>query len=156
MDRSHKSLVDKLLALSLDDNHQLSSEAVGEVLEGLKTIQPPNLKVILQDYAAAVAQLERFSQIIISSPTELIAESVEPLIAAFSKKYGRPLKPLMLLDKSLLVGLEVRVGDDTYAYSGVASLEQLAHWPKPTTISSHPRLLLWVPLLNKFRKQLLI
>ena len=126
MDRSRKKLIAQLVSLSLDENGQLNENAVADVLDSLKTVNPRYLKSILQDYAHALGRLEYCSQIVLESTTELQPETVSSLVSAFSQKYHRSLKPITRLNKTLLVGLKVRVADDVYEYSASALLEQLA------------------------------
>jgi len=120
-----KDFAKKLVAMSLDEDGQASSERVSAVLEALSQKPPRGYKQLLKFYA-------KYLEVEIARGTaevEYAGPLPESEIAAiekqFTQQYNRKIVATTEENPKLIAGVRVTVGDDVYDASVAARLAQL-------------------------------
>lgn len=124
-DKKITQLAKKLVELS-KDNGIVTEAKVGEVLAGLKQIQPRHYLLTLKTYLTYLRREIALQTAIVSTPAALSPDALRSLEAKFSSLYGRSVSAVTKTDPSLIAGVRVRVGDDVYDASVAGSLQRLA------------------------------
>jgi F-type H+-transporting ATPase subunit delta len=119
-------LAKKLVLLSKDSAGSLSAERVNEVLAGLRQVQPRHHLLVLRKYLNYLRRELARQTAVVASPATLTPESLEAIAKHYSKIYDRPIQAQATEDTSLIAGVRVRVGDDSYDASVSGSLQRLA------------------------------
>jgi F-type H+-transporting ATPase subunit delta len=104
----------------------LSADRVAGVLEYVEKHRPANTLAVLKAYQRLVAAEFARGQAIVEHAGFVHAPALDAIAAALSKKYARPVSWVAKSNPSLLAGLRVRVGDDTYESSVSGQLGALA------------------------------
>ncbi len=103
----------------------LSAERVSGVLEYIELHRPPQTLAVLKAYQRLVTAEFARGRAVVEHAGAITPAALESIGAAMSQKYRRPIAAVARPNPSLLAGLRVRVGDDTYESSVVAQLAAL-------------------------------
>lgn len=125
-DKKTTKLAKKLVELSREDNGVVSDAKVGEVLAGLRQVEPRHPLLVLKTYLYYLRREVALQTALVSTPGTLAADSLDAIAAKFSKQYARPISAETQEDPSLIAGVRVRVGDDVYDASVAGRLKRLA------------------------------
>jgi F-type H+-transporting ATPase subunit delta len=104
----------------------LSSDRVAGVLAYIEKHRPANTLAVLKAYQRLVAAEFARGQAIVEHAGIVQAPALDAIAAALTKKYARPVTWIAKANPTLLAGLRVRVGDDTYESSVAGQLGALA------------------------------
>ncbi|MBI4624720.1 MAG: F0F1 ATP synthase subunit delta [Verrucomicrobia bacterium] len=104
----------------------LSAERVAGVLEYIEKHRPANSIAVLKAYQRLVAAEFARGQAVVEHAGAVPDAALGAIAAAMTKKYARPVTAVARKNGSLLAGLRVRVGDDTYESSVASQLSALA------------------------------
>lgn len=118
-------LARQFFKLSIVDG-TLSAERVGGVLEYIEKHRPANTLAVLKAYQRLVAAEFARGQAVVEHAGAVSDTILASIAAAMTKKYARPVAAVAKPNASLLAGLRVRVGDDTYESSVAGQLATLA------------------------------
>lgn len=118
-------LAHQFFKLSLE-NGVVSDTRVAGVLDYIEKHRPPHAMAVLKAYHRLVAAEIARSRAVIEHAGALPPEALTQIATAMSRKYGRAIMPVAQRNDSLLAGLRVRVGDDTYESSIASQLAALA------------------------------
>ena len=119
-------LAKKLVLLSKDSEGVITESRVGEVLEGLRQVQPRHFLLVLRKYRSYLRRELALQTAEVASPTELTPETLEAIARHYTQLYERPIQAVGAEDPSLIAGVRVRVGDDSYDASVSGRLQRLA------------------------------
>ncbi len=108
------------------DGATLSADRVSGVLAYLEKHRPAHTVAVLKAYRRLVAGEVARGQAVVEHAGPANPAALVAIGAALSKKYGRPITTLAERNDSLIAGLRVRVGDDTYESSVAGQLGVLA------------------------------
>lgn len=111
--------------LSLVDG-SLSAERVAGVLAYLEKHRPTGTLAILKAYHRLVAAEIARGQAVVEHAGAVNDAMLASIAAAMAKKYSRKVTAVAKSNPTLLAGLRVRVGDDTYESSVAGQLAALA------------------------------
>ena len=115
----------KLVEISREDG--IVTEAkVAEVLKALKQLQHRYHLKILKTYLNCIRREIALQTAVVSTPASLEEASLKSIEAQFTRQYNRPIQAVLQQDKSLIAGIQVRVGDDVYDASVAGHLRRLA------------------------------
>jgi F-type H+-transporting ATPase subunit delta len=120
-----QQLARQFFKLSLADGG-LSPELVGGVLAYIEKHRPAHPLAVLKAYRRLVAAEFARSQAIVEHAGEISPAALAAIGTTMTQKYRRPITPVARQNPSLLAGLRVRVGDDTYESSVAGQLAALA------------------------------
>lgn len=118
-------LAHQLFKLSLE-NGAVSDARVAAVLEYVEKHRPAHATAVLKAYHHLIAAEIGRSRAVVEHAGSLHPETLTQIAAAMSRKYGRTITPVSQRNDSLLAGMRVRVGDDTYESSIAGQLAALA------------------------------
>ena len=119
-----QQLARQFFNLSLVDG-VLSADRVAGVLAYIEKHRPPQTVAVLRAYRRLVAAEVARGQAVIEH-AGAAAESVQAaIVAAMSRRYGRPISGVTRRNDALIAGLRVRVGDDVYESSVAGQLSAL-------------------------------
>jgi F-type H+-transporting ATPase subunit delta len=104
----------------------LSTDRVAGVLEYIEKHRPANTLAVLKAYQRLVAAEFARGQAVVEHAGFVNASALDAIAAALSKKYSRPVSWVAKPNPTLLAGLRVRVGDDTFESSVAGQLGALA------------------------------
>ena len=107
-------------------NGELSSDRVAGVLEYIEKHRPAHAMAVLKAYHRLVAAEFARGQAIVEHAGSIGDASLAAIAAAMTKKYSRPVTAVARKNDTLLAGLRIRVGDDTYESSLASQLAALA------------------------------
>ena len=107
-------------------NGELSSDRVAGVLEYIEKHRPAHAMAVLKAYHRLVAAEFARGQAIVEHAGSIGDASLAAIAAAMTKKYSRPVTAVARKNDTLLAGLRIRVGDDTYESSVAGQLAALA------------------------------
>ena len=107
-------------------NNALSADRVAGVLEYIEKHRPANTLAVLKAYQRLVAAEFARGQAVVEHAGAINDAALSAIAAAMTKKYARPVAARAKKNDSLLAGLRVRVGDDTYESSVSGQLAALA------------------------------
>jgi F-type H+-transporting ATPase subunit delta len=107
-------------------NGTLSADRVAGVLEYIEKHRPANAIAVLKAYQRLVAAEFARGQAVVEHAGAVTGAALDAIAAAMTKKYDRPISAVARKNDSLLAGLRVRVGDDTYESSVASQLSTLA------------------------------
>lgn len=107
-------------------NGAVSDERVGGALEYIRREKIPNKPAVLRAYHRLVAAEVAKSVADVEHAGSIASGALASISAAMTRKYGRSVTATARPNPSLIAGLRVRVGDDTYESSVAAQLEVLA------------------------------
>ena len=107
-------------------NNAVSAERVAGVLAYVEQHRPAHATAVLKAYERLVAAELARSQAIVEHAGAIGDAALAAIAAAMTKKYSRPVTALAKKNDSLLAGLHIRVGDDTYESSVAGQLATLA------------------------------
>jgi F-type H+-transporting ATPase subunit delta len=107
-------------------NGTLSADRVAGVLEYIEKHRPANAIAVLKAYQRLVAAEFARGQAVVEHAGAVTGAALDAIAAAMTKKYARPISAVARKNDSLLAGLRVRVGDDTYESSVASQLSTLA------------------------------
>ena len=105
----------------------LSADRVAGVLAYVEKHRPANTLAVLKAYRRLVAAEFARGRAVVEHAGPVTEAALQAISAAMAKKYGRPVVAVSKPAPSLLAGLRVRVGDDTYESSVASQLTVLAH-----------------------------
>jgi F-type H+-transporting ATPase subunit delta len=115
----------QLFKLSLVDG-TLSADHVAGVLAYLEKNRPASALAVLKAYQRLVAIEVARGQAVVEHAGAVSDAALAAIAAAMTKKYRRPVVATARKNDTLLAGLRVRVGDDTYESSVAGQLAALA------------------------------
>ena len=118
-------LARQFFKLSIADG-ALSADRVAGVLAYAEKHRPANTLAVLKAYRRLVAAEFARGQAVVEHAGPVADAALHAISAAMTKKYGRPVVTVSQPAPSLLAGLRVRVGDDTYESSVASQLTALA------------------------------
>jgi F-type H+-transporting ATPase subunit delta len=104
----------------------VSPDRVAGVLEYIEKHRPANAMAVLRAYHRLVAIEVARGQAVVEHAGAVSDTALAAIAAAMTQKYRRPVTALARQNDSLLAGLRVRVGDDTYESSVAGQLAVLA------------------------------
>ncbi|NCG08362.1 MAG: hypothetical protein GWO81_02135 [Verrucomicrobia bacterium] len=125
----HKKVIQlakKMVVLSKDSAGAITEERVKEVLAGLRQVQPRHHLLLVRKYLSYLRRELALQTAVVASPAVLSPESLDGIAQHFSKVYDRPIQAVAAEDASLIAGVRVRVGDDSYDASVSGRLQRLA------------------------------
>lgn len=125
----HKKVIQlakKMVLLSRDDAGVITEARVGEILAGLRQVQPRHHLLLLRKYLNYLRRELARQTAVVASPVALSPESLETIAQHYTKLYDRPIQAVATEDESLIAGVRVRVGDDSYDASVSGYLQRLA------------------------------
>ena len=120
-----QQLARQLFKLSIV-NGTLATDRVGGVLEYIEQHRPANTMAVLKAYQRLIAAEVARGQAVVEHAGTVSDATLASIAAAMTKKYSRPVTAIARKNDSLLAGLRVRVGDDTYESSVAGQLATLA------------------------------
>lgn len=120
-----QQLARQFFKLSVVDG-AVSADRVAGVLEYVEKHRPAHATAVLKAYQRLVAAEIARSRAIVEHAGAINDSTLTAIAAAMTKKYGRPVTALAQKNDSLLAGLRIRVGDDTYESSVASQLATLA------------------------------
>jgi F-type H+-transporting ATPase subunit delta len=120
-----QQLARQFFKLSVVDG-TVSPDRVAGVLEYVEKHRPANTIAVLKAYHRLVATEFARSRAVVEHAGSITDASLVALAAAMTRKYSRPVTAVARQNDSLLAGLRVRVGDDTYESSVASQLATLA------------------------------
>jgi F-type H+-transporting ATPase subunit delta len=119
--------VRRLVALSRDATGAVAAERVRAILDTLAaTRKPAALRPLLVAYHAAVRREIAHGEARIEHAGALPPTAPTHFAAYFSKRYGRPIRPVVSENVALIAGVRVRVGDDVFDATVRNALDRLA------------------------------
>ncbi len=118
-------LARQFFKLSLEEG-VMSAARVGGVLEYIARHRPANTVAVLKAYQRLIAAEFARGQAVVEHAGAVNEALLATIAAAMTRKYRRPISAVAQPNPSLLAGLRVRVGDDTYESSVAGQLAQLA------------------------------
>ncbi|MDR2862353.1 MAG: F0F1 ATP synthase subunit delta [Puniceicoccales bacterium] len=119
--------VRRLVALSRDATGAVSDERVRAILDTLTaTRKPAAVRPLLKVFHAAVRREIAKGEARIEHAGALPPTAPAHFAAHFSKRYGRPVRPVVSENAALIAGVRVRVGDDVFDASIRNALDRLA------------------------------
>jgi F-type H+-transporting ATPase subunit delta len=104
----------------------LSAERVGGVLAYVEKTRPAHTTAVLKAYQRLVAAEVARGQAIVEHAGSVSDATLAAIAAAMTERYHRRVTALARRNDTLLAGLRVRVGDDTYESSVAGQLAVLA------------------------------
>jgi len=107
-------------------NGTLSADAVSGVLQYIEKHRPANSMAVLKAYQRLVAAEFARGQAVVEHAGSVSEATLASVATAMSQKYGRKITAVAKQNDSLLAGLRVRIGDDTYESSVAGQLNALA------------------------------
>ncbi len=105
---------------------KLSTDRVAGVLEYIEKHRPAHAMAVLKAYHRLVAAEVARGQAVVEHAGAINNATLAAIAAAMTKKYSRPVTALARKNDTLLAGLRIRVGDDTYESSIASQLAALA------------------------------
>ena len=120
-----QTLARQFFKLSVVDG-ALSADRVAGVLEYIEKHRPAHTMAVLKAYHRLVAAEFARGQAVVEHAGTVTDAMLASIAAAMTKKYSRPVTAVARKSDSLLAGLRVRVGDDTYESSIAGQLAALA------------------------------
>ena len=106
------------LELSVDKNGFLDRARVKAVLEYIDANVPESARAaLLKKYAARLRVLADRQTAVIASAGALSAETLVALSEKIAKRAGGKLRVKTVVDKSLVAGVRVKIGDDVFERS---------------------------------------
>ena len=120
-----QQLARQFFKLSMVDG-VVSPDRVAGVLEYIEQHRPAHAIAVLKAYHRLVATEVARGQAIVEHAGSIADASLAAIAAAMTKKYSRPVTATARQNDTLLAGLRVRVGDDTYESSVAGQLAALA------------------------------
>lgn len=120
-----QQLARQFFKLSLVDG-AVSPDRVAGVLEYIEKHRPANAIAVLKAYHRLVAVDVARGQAVVEHAGSITDSSLAAIAAAMTRKYGRSVTAIARKNDTLLAGLRVRVGDDTYESSVAGQLAALA------------------------------
>ena len=118
-------LARQFFKLSIVDG-ALSTDRVAGVLEYIEKHRPANTLAVLKAYQRLVATEVARGQAVVEHAGSVSDATIAAITAAMAKKYSRKITATTQPNATLLAGLRVRVGDDTYESSVAGQLAALA------------------------------
>ncbi len=120
-----QQLARQFFKLSIVDG-RLSADRVAGVLEYMEKHRPAHAMAVLKAYHRFVAAEVARGQAVVEHAGSINDATLASIAAAMTKKYSRPVTALARKNDTLLAGLRIRVGDDTYESSIASQLGALA------------------------------
>lgn len=120
-----QSLARQFFKLSVVDG-KLSADRVAGVLEYIEKHRPTHTLAVLKAYQRLVAAEVARGQAVVEHAGSVNDATLAAIAAAMTKKYSRPVSAVARKNDTLLAGLRIRVGDDTYESSLASQLAALA------------------------------
>ncbi len=120
-----QQLARQFFKLSLVDG-RLSAERVAGVLEYIEKHRPARTMAVLKAYQRLVAAEFARGQAVVEHAGNVSDAALTAIAAAMTKRYARPVTAVARKNDTLLAGLRVRVGDDTFESSIASQLTTLA------------------------------
>jgi len=118
-------LARQFFKLSVADG-TLSAERVAGVLEYIEKHRPANTLAVLKAYQRLIAAEFARGQAVVEHAGAVNEATLAAVAAAMTRKYGRRVTAVAKKNDTLLAGLRVRVGDDSYESSIAGQLASLA------------------------------
>jgi F-type H+-transporting ATPase subunit delta len=107
-------------------NGVISPDRVNGVLQYIEKHRPPHAMAVLHAYHRLVAAEVARGRAVVEHAGSISESALTAIAAAMTKKYGREVTAVAKRNDSLLAGLRIRVGDDTYESSVAGQLATLA------------------------------
>jgi F-type H+-transporting ATPase subunit delta len=120
-----QQLARQLFKLSFD-NGELSAERVAGVLAYVEKNKPVHIASLLKAYHRLVAAEISRRQAVVEHAGPIDQTALDSIASAMTRRYGHTVKASAKPNSSLLAGIRVRVGDDTYESSVAGQLSALA------------------------------
>ena len=120
-----QQLARQFFRLSVVDG-ALSAGRVAGVLEYMEKHRPANTLAVLKAYRRLIAAEFARGQAVVEHAGPVVEATLAAIAVGMSRKYGRPVTAVARKNDTLLAGLRVRVGDDTYESSVAGQLTALA------------------------------
>ena len=120
-----QQLARQFFKLSVVDG-RLSADRVAGVLEYIEKHRPARAMAVLKAYQRLVAAEFARGQAIVEHAGSIGDATLATIAAAMTKRYSRPVTAIARKNDTLLAGLRVRVGDDTFESSIASQLTTLA------------------------------
>jgi F-type H+-transporting ATPase subunit delta len=120
-----QQLARQFFKLSVVDG-AVSTDRVAGVLEYIEKHRPANAMAVLLAYHRLVAVDVARGQAVVEHAGAISDTALAAIAAAMTQKYRRNVTALARKNDSLLAGMRVRVGDDTYESSVAGQLAVLA------------------------------
>lgn len=120
-----QQLARQLFKMSVVDG-AVSAERVTGVLAYIEKHRPANPMMVLKAYRRLVAVDVARGQAVVEHAGSIGDATLGAIAAAMAGKYNRKIAAVSKQNDSLLAGLRVRVGDDTYESSVAGQLATLA------------------------------
>ena len=118
-------LARQFLKLSVVDG-TLSAERVAAVLQYIEKHRPAQTVAVLRAYQRLIVTEVARGQAVVEHAGAVSDATLTGISAAMTKRYGRKIGGIARRNDSLIAGLRVRVGDDTYESSVAGQLATLA------------------------------
>ena len=120
-----QQLARQFFKLSVVDG-RLSADRVAGVLEYIEKHRPARAMAVLKAYQRLVAAEFARGQAVVEHAGSIGDATLATIAAAMTKRYSRPVTAIARKNDTLLAGLRVRVGDDTFESSIASQLTTLA------------------------------
>ena len=120
-----QQLARQFFKLSVVDG-RLSADRVAGVPEYIEKHRPARAMAVLKAYQRLVAAEFARGQAVVEHAGSIGDATLATIAAAMTKRYSRPVTAIARKNDTLLAGLRVRVGDDTFESSIASQLTTLA------------------------------
>ena len=120
-----QQLARQFFKLSVVDD-RLSADRVAGILEYIEKHRPAHTVAVLKAYQRLVAAEVARGQAVVEHAGAISDATLATIATAMTKRYSRPVTALARKNDTLLAGLRVRVGDDTFESSIASQLRTLA------------------------------
>jgi len=125
-DKTIQKWAKRLFALSLDSNGKLSDQRVREVLRVTEESPPRNYKKILKQYLKYIEREVANNIAIVEHAGIVNPNTLKRVYDKMNTYYNRELQFVQKVNKNLLAGMRVRIGDDIWDISALGRLNKLS------------------------------
>ena len=125
-DKTIQKWAKRLFALSLDANGKLSDQRVREVLRVTEESPPRNYKKILKQYLKYIEREVANNIAIVEHAGIVNPNTLKRVHDKMNTYYNRELQFVQKVNKNLLAGMRVRIGDDIWDISALGRLNKLS------------------------------
>jgi F-type H+-transporting ATPase subunit delta len=120
-----QQLARQFFKLSVVDG-RLSADRIAGVLEYIEKHRPARTMAVLKAYQRLIAAEFARGQAVVEHAGSISDTTLATIATAMTKRYSRPVTAVARKNDTLLAGLRVRVGDDTFESSIASQLTTLA------------------------------
>ncbi|MGC9451583.1 MAG: F0F1 ATP synthase subunit delta [Oceanipulchritudo sp.] len=125
-DPSHSKLAKRLAVLVVESGEAGVAQIRPALTKLLSGRSAADRKAFLKAFHKAVSREIQKDTLTIESAQELPAETIDRLVADFSRERDRPLHLVRRTNPDLIAGIRARLGDSVYDASLSGSLQSLA------------------------------